>query len=71
MGEVGGYTLHLYCDHPGHDRTHLLYPEEVFAQTHAGCVRIARKRGWLINPRKQGSEGTGFCLCPTCRRKKS
>jgi hypothetical protein len=72
MGEVGGYTLELYCDYPGcHGQDKRQGARTKFAQycaeTYAQCVRKARRDGWTINRRAawvEGQNGSGRCICP-------
>jgi hypothetical protein len=62
---VGGYTLHLYCDAPGHVRqAHAGGPDaESCAETGARCRAMARKAGWKLDRK------AGRAICPKCRRR--
>jgi hypothetical protein len=67
MGFVGGYTLHLYCDHPNHvhDGT---YQSEFADPTRNGSYRLARAAGWSISTSEQvvgrPTCGQGTTMCP-------
>lgn len=67
MGEIGCYSLHLYCDHPEHQyRGHREPVAEFTGSTRGRCVREARREGWVINRKSEqkNREGSGYCLCP-------
>jgi hypothetical protein len=63
---VGGYEMHLYCDHPEH-----LHPiqtgVEYFGKNLSDCVRQAKKDGWLLRMKKSPQEA----ICAECRKKKA
>lgn len=69
MSEVGGYSLHLYCDDPKHgeraDRfmeehlRHYVSNHEYDGQTLAETRRAARRAGWKTGKTVQ---------CPRCRK---
>ena len=71
MGEVGCYTMDLYCD--ADDRMTPHSPAH-FAQytgpSYRSCARQARSDGWRIKDTvAEGTvsgtgQGSGFCLCP-------
>lgn len=65
--EVGGYSMHLYCDNtdqkwPDGKHGFEQFPEEFDAETRGQCVRAARQKGWLF--KKDGTH-----LCPKCSGK--
>lgn len=69
MGEVGCYTLDLYCDHPGHCRyRHGNSPGQFAGRTYAACLREARAYGWYVSRDRHADNpagnGSGRCLCP-------
>jgi len=71
---VGGYTLHLYCDHPRHptekqtaaqpfafevwERYRKLWPGEYSDNDRARCVKRAKADGWKLR--------AGKATCPEC-----
>lgn len=70
MGEVGGYTMDLYCDYVvwsgeygdlpdlPHDYTEMKnLPSQFYAQTRGGCMKQARKCGWKFK-----RDGTISCI---------
>jgi hypothetical protein len=67
----GCYSLHLYCDHDGVDRTGVNrhgweeFPHEFNGETFAECARQARKLGWVIHT------GERTATCPKCSRKRT
>lgn len=72
MGEVGCYSLNLYCDSGKHPQCEpggygSVGPAEFTGRTRTECVKYARRSGWLIDRNGSGAEGTGRCICPTCR----
>jgi len=52
---IGGYSVHLYCTHPGHAeydvRWSVYYGGEFMGETEAGCLSTARRDGWWISRR--------------------
>ena len=59
---VGGYTLHLYCQHPD-ARPYVCHPVDEFAaETYAGCAREASALGWWIS--RPDIAGGRAVLCP-------
>jgi hypothetical protein len=71
MGEIGCYTMDLYCDHPEHDAySRYNRVPQYTGHTQGECLRAARREGWLINLRRAGTEGSGYALCPPCSGKK-
>lgn len=67
MGEVGCYTLDLYCDH--YDcMAQWDYggrPQSYTGPSRSYCVRNARKDGWMITKKRRTENvGSWFCLCP-------
>lgn len=66
MGEVGCYTMDLYCDDPRHGHHD---PDVFTGPSRRYCVKAARRAGWLINPRGEPNpgptgQGSGRCVCP-------
>src|SRR5947209_8635649 len=71
VGIVAGHELHAYCDHPTHDRyKDGSHPLILAGINLADCLRQLKAEGWLYRRKGEGSEGSGFCLCPACRKKK-
>jgi hypothetical protein len=72
---VGAYTLHLYCDSGKHQAWETNQPwfdeadyyigghGEYIGTSYTGCVRSAKKNGWIISKDKQR------CVCPNCNKK--
>jgi len=73
MGIIGGYSLHLYCDCPEHDRYDAIanWPEEIAGDSLEQCKRIARKAGWRFpkGNNKNVTLGVRKCICPECATK--
>ncbi len=61
---VGGYSLHLYCDHPRHKELHPTHFTSLDADysgyTEVDCKRQARNDGWTFSRDYK-------CYCKTCR----
>ena len=57
--EVGGYTLHLYCDHV-EDLRACFKLGEFYTQTYRGAAQQARKTGWKKVPKSDSAQW----LCP-------
>lgn len=68
MGQVGCYSLDLYCDGPAHP-SYPTDPANYTGRTYSECARYARRDGWVIDKRREGRE-CGYALCPACRRLK-
>lgn len=60
---VGCYTLDLYCDNDVSDHCRNVFSETYVGETFAECIREARSKGWIINPKKNKA------LCPECSGK--
>lgn len=71
MGEVGGYTLHLYCDGGGcRDQEHVAFLETAGVNLQ-DARRQARALGWRFTkapgPQHEMTEGGKFrVICPDC-----
>jgi hypothetical protein len=62
---ASGYTLDLYCDKfDTRNNAHSWneFPHQFTGETFAGCVRDAKKRGWLVFTK------TRTARCPRCAR---
>ena len=72
---IGGYELHLYCQHPTHDADEMARmeciggpgdvpqnPAVITGETRGECLREARKRGWWIS--RPDPESGVAVLCP-------
>ena len=59
---VGGYALHLYCDHPKHPRNYRFLDAEYGSESGSYCRQKARKDGWLLNLKENTA------ICPECRK---
>ena len=65
---VGGYVLHVYCDHCDKWQGRLDHNNDrVTGADFSGdskqhSLRLARKRGWRIN------ESKGTAMCPGCTK---
>jgi hypothetical protein len=75
MGIVGGYELHLYCDVCPRGKGNGWRPkfDQFFGESLQGCLRQARREGWVIRPMAasaEGQNGLGRCVCPKHRRNK-
>jgi len=73
MGEVGGYQLHLYCDHPKHDATNYRSPyvsgfgEFYGARSLTQARRSAHRAGWRKRSRLSVTNGIEPAwACPDC-----
>lgn len=66
MGQVGCYSLHLYCDGPNHVRLDNTPTAEFNGRTYGDCKREAKRDGWIIDLKRAGRE-SGYALCPDCR----
>jgi len=77
MGEVGCYTLDLYCDNEdeeltlpgkahvqGHPGFYKYFAWQFIGETAAQCRRVARRTGWTWKL-------DGQVLCPICSGKKT
>lgn len=63
---VGGYSLHLYCDEPTHDRLATQFQNHEFAGgTKGETHKEARDAGWLLNLKDD------VAICPHCRKQRS
>lgn len=72
MGEIGCYSMMLYCD-SDQDHKHGFFemPHEYTGPTREYCLQEARKVGWLISRTKYNkNDGTRYCLCPKHSKKK-
>lgn len=66
--QVGGYTLHLYCDGSSciNEYTHSRYSAvELNGETAGNCRKQARRLGWKLSAGGLG----GPDLCPSCADK--
>ena len=71
MSVVGGYVLHLYCDHPAH-RAVDEHMAEFGGKDSAQAWRDAKRHGWR-RLRRRTPEGTAVpgspeTHCPLCAR---
>jgi len=61
---VGGYSLHLYCDHPRHMELHPNKYEAIDGEyagpTEVDCRKQAREKGWTFSR-------DGKAYCKKCR----
>jgi hypothetical protein len=63
MGEVGCYTLDLYCDRENPAHAYKEFPHTFIAELGATCRRRAREAGWVFHKDRTAS-------CPKCNRRK-
>lgn len=75
MGEVGGYQLHLYCDHPKHDHTSLRpyrtgFGEFFGARSLTDARKAANKEGWRKRPQMDVADigNDPAWVCPACAK---
>lgn len=62
---VGGYTLDMYCDHPGHPYNSpgcSSRPATFYGHDRAVAFRLATRAGW--HPRR------AYHICPECNAKR-
>ena len=69
---VGGYSLHLYCDHENqHGRDDYgeygQFPHEFDEASKTAATKAARKAGWIV--RHATAEGEGRAVCPSCKKR--
>lgn len=79
MAEVGGYNLHIYCDHPKCSDPTKKFPEwrprsvgEFGGNNLQEARREARRAGWRIDRTLPVGEGIPPAwICPLCRKEKN
>jgi hypothetical protein len=63
MGEIGCYSMMLYCDSKESHKYREM-PAEFTGRSREDCLKQARKIGWKISRTSYNEDGTLFCLCP-------